>query len=314
MSACPVCQRNQATCSKSPGGRDGDSYECPNCGKYFLTRTADALLKSLDKRARAYLSYAIWLHHEDKDPFEIDSGLLRETENQPLSHPTELLDRYVEYIGDAQGDSLGKMIRQDPSVMTAKLGVISKDDVFFINQAAETDGLTEPPNAIGFCGGKLTLRGWQRHRELQTGKTSSRTAFMAMSFRKGQEDVREIVNSHFRDAVKETGFTLKCLDDDPPAGLIDNRLRVEIRTCRFLIADLTYDNSGAYWEAGLAEGFGKPVVFTCKESYFEEKKTHFDVNHHQTIRWDPDNPTKATDELKAMIRSTLPLEAILPTD
>ena len=40
---------------------------------------------------------------------------------------------------------------------------------------------------------------------------------------------------------------------------VDAVIEHEIRACRFLIADLSDDNAGAYWEAGFAEGLGKPV-------------------------------------------------------
>jgi nucleoside 2-deoxyribosyltransferase len=66
------------------------------------------------------------------------------------------------------------------------------------------------------------------------------------------------------------GFKLTRLDDDPKAGIIDDRLRVEIRTSRFLIADLTHENRGAYWEAGFAEGDGKPVIYTCRKGHISE--------------------------------------------
>ena len=76
------------------------------------------------------------------------------------------------------------------------------------------------------------------------------------------------------------------------AGSIDERLRVEIRRSRFLIADLTDRNAGAYWEAGFAEGLGKPVIYTCEKSVFEEEKTHFDTNHMHTVLWDFFEPKK----------------------
>jgi nucleoside 2-deoxyribosyltransferase len=101
------------------------------------------------------------------------------------------------------------------------------------------------------------------------------------------------------------------LIDNPKAGLIDNRLRVEILTSRFLIADLTHGNAGAYWEAGYAEGLGKPVIYTCEERIFEGKGTHFDTNHHYTVRWRKDKFKETADDLKATIRATLPAEAKL---
>ena len=97
----------------------------------------------------------------------------------------------------------------------------------------------------------------------------------------------------------------------PKAGLIDDRLRVEIRTSRFLIADLTHENAGAYWEAGFAEGLGKPVIYTCEKSKFDTAKTHFDTNHHLTVFWSTDEFPSFEEKLKATIRATVPDEAIL---
>ena len=41
-------------------------------------------------------------------------------------------------------------------------------------------------------------------------------------------------------------------------------MRVQIRASRFVICDLTHGNRGAYWEAGFAEGIGRPVIFVCE--------------------------------------------------
>ena len=94
-------------------------------------------------------------------------------------------------------------------------------------------------------------------------------------------------------------------------GLIDNKMRAEIQTAAFVVADLSHDNYGAYWEAGYAEGLGKNVIYTCEKTKFDEMKTHFDTNHHLTIPWDANEPKKAGEDLKASIRATLPHLAIM---
>jgi nucleoside 2-deoxyribosyltransferase len=134
---------------------------------------------------------------------------------------------------------------------------------------------------------------------------------MAMKF--GDEQTDNVYHNRFKQAVEATGFDLKRLDEGQPAGLIDDRLRVEIRQCRFLIADLTHHNNGAYWEAGYAEGLGKPVIYTCRKNVFDDKQkgTHFDTNHHLTVTWDPASMDNAVAKLKATIRATLPGEAKL---
>ncbi len=135
---------------------------------------------------------------------------------------------------------------------------------------------------------------------------------MAMRYGDGQLD--KLFEDVLKPAVKQTGFDLFRLIDRPKAGLIDNRLRVEIQTSRFLIADLTHENAGAYWEAGYAEGLGKPVIYTCEKNKFETCKTHFDTNHHLTLQWDANGSTEMVEELKATIRATLPAEAKLTDD
>jgi nucleoside 2-deoxyribosyltransferase len=82
-----------------------------------------------------------------------------------------------------------------------------------------------------------------------------------------------------------------------------------LRTSRFVIADLTHNNNGAYWEAGFAEGLGRPVIYTCRKQESDANKSHFDTSHLNTIIWDPENLRDAATRLTATIRATLPSEA-----
>jgi hypothetical protein len=61
----------------------------------------------------------------------------------------------------------------------------------------------------------------------------------------GHEELDRIVNDYLKPAVARTGFELRVLTDRQPAGLIDDQLRVALRTSRFVIADLTHGNKGA---------------------------------------------------------------------
>jgi hypothetical protein len=152
----------------------------------------------------------------------------------------------------------------------------------------------------------LTFKGWDRYEELQRGAVSGKTAFMAMKF--GDKELDEMVEKCFRPAAKEADFTLLRLDDDQKAGLIDDKMRVNIKKSRFLIADLTHANNGAYWEAGYAEGLGKPVIYTCREDIFNnnDSRPHFDTNHHLTIKWRSDDLEKTKASLMNTIRASIP--------
>jgi len=122
-----------------------------------------------------------------------------------------------------------------------------------------------------------------------------------------------LLKTCFEPAALRAGFTLRPLNALPEAGLIDNQIRAAIRSARFVVADLTHDNNGAYFEAGFAEGLGIPVIYTCEAAKFKSHKTHFDTNHMTTIVWDARNLHKAGSELTATIRNTLPVDST-PSD
>ena len=150
----------------------------------------------------------------------------------------------------------------------------------------------------------LTFAGWEQYESLRRGGPVYRKAFMAMKF--GDSLLDQVLEAVFKPSALRAGFDLFKLTDRPKAGLIDNRMRAEIQACDFVVADLSHDNLGAYWEAGYAEGLVKPVIYTCEKTKFEAAKTHFDTNHHLTILWDQASPGDCSQEFVATIRATLP--------
>jgi hypothetical protein len=132
---------------------------------------------------------------------------------------------------------------------------------------------------------RLSFRGWERFDELQRAQADSRLAFMAMQF--NIPALEAAFTDCFRPAAQDAGFELRRLTDGQGAGLIDAQLRVRIRTAKFLVADLSTGNKGAYWEAGFAEGLGRPVIYMCEKSVWEhddkDMRPHFDTNHLNTV-------------------------------
>jgi hypothetical protein len=154
---------------------------------------------------------------------------------------------------------------------------------------------------------QLTPEGWEQYAELSQKRTDGRNAFMAMKF--GDADLDWMVENCFKPAVARTGFILRKLTDEQPAGLIDNQIRAALLSSRFVIADLSHANLGAYWEAGYAEGLGRPVIYTCESSVWEQKKTHFDTSHMVTVIWEKTKSAAAEKLLKSTIRASLRSEA-----
>ena len=151
----------------------------------------------------------------------------------------------------------------------------------------------------------LTLEGWERYELEKRGQLDEGYGFLAMKF--NDDELDEFVRSVLKPAVKTgTGFEVIDMRDRPVAGIIDDILRIKIRNAKFVIVDLTHDNNGAYWEAGYAEGLGKPVIYICNEEKFKTQSTHFDTNHCTTIPWASEGDIKPFQEqLIATIKRSL---------
>lgn len=238
--------------------------------------------------------------------------------NDPLPTPAEQADRLILWIGDHQ-PSPGEYAISSTSAVSAWIGTVITSPQLRagISWLLTQREMKELFDYDGFRNenflARLTMAGWQRYEAIKRAKIDSRIAFMAMKF--GDPELDAIVESHFKPAVARADFELRLLSDGQPAGLIDDQLRVRLRTSRFTIADLTHANNGAYWEAGFAEGLGRPVIYTCRRKEWDlvdengRRKVHFDTNHLATVIWDPANPDEAAQRLTAMIRATLPAEA-----
>lgn len=228
----------------------------------------------------------------------------------------EQADNFIRWIGDNLKTG-GEYKDVEKLAIQAIIGSVTFEEFVMVFGHLRDKKLIDHKTAVGggdrvFAQVTLSFNGWERYRELKRATSDSRRAFMAMKYNEPQLD--EIVDNVFKPAVKQTGFELFKLPDRPqPAGLIDDRIRVEIQASRFLVADLTHGNAGAYWEAGYTEGLGKPVIYTCEQKVFDDPRSrpHFDTNHHLTILWGTEKPEIIAQKLKDTIRATLPVEVRL---
>lgn len=277
----------------------------------MLSRTVIGALPDklkTNKDASAKISHAIRTMRQANKGAELYTNTIDEVLKRPLPSPREQTDLFVRWLAE-NVDGPGETVWVEPSTHSAIIGSKSPQGFALILRhlfdiGLVTGNLAESMGEPGRAHVTLSLEGWDHYEQLRRGGVTYRKAFMAMKY--GDSILDHVLESVFKPCIKQTGFDLVRLDDEPRAGLIDDRLRVEIQASNFLIADLTHDNLGAYWEAGYAEGLGKPVIYTCEKEKFDRDKTHFDTNHHLTIVWDRNAPEEAGERLKATVRATLP--------
>lgn len=279
-------------------------YSCPRCGNYLCAPTLEAAL-SAEGRPKNWeaISHRVRTgKHPVITTYYFDDFLRDAVAPAPMT----TVENLITYIG--HGTQFGTDLAPAVPELAAEIGT-SDEALEIAAEYARSQGWVDFSRTLGGVNGlQLTVPGWSRFDELQTASTQSRLAFMAMKF--NEPEVHAVYQNHFREAVKQTGFDLETVEVNQPAGLIDDHLRVKIRRSRFLIADVTHGNNGAYWEAGFAEGLGRPVIYTCSAVVMDDKKhphhPHFDTNHHLIVKWDPADMGPACKKLKDTIRASLP--------
>ena len=315
---CPVCRSAFATVEPDPSGRDATIVHCAHCGNFSLSGTLLSCLPTLlkERDAKPKLSHVIRKAFEMGQELLLHSHTVETILQNPLPRPREQADLLVQWLA-VNSPGPGERFELSYDSQGAIVGAKSYEGFSMLVDHLIDSGLVagahiKVQSGQSFSNVALTFAGWEYYETLRLGGASYRKAFMAMKF--GDPVLTSLLVNVLKPATKRAGFDLFKLDDRPMAGLIDDRMRVEIRASDFVIADLTHDNLGAYWEAGYAEGLGKPVIYTCERRKFEDSKTHFDTNHHLTIIWDENCPEASGVRLTETIRATLPHIARLTDD
>lgn len=143
---------------------------------------------------------------------------------------------------------------------------------------------------------ELSSKGWERVYELQKKQENNKNVFVAMKF---GEETKEL-----REKIKEglAGYSVRIMDEIEHNNQIVPEMLYEIKNSRFVVAELSHHNNGAYYEAGYALGLGKEVIHICSE---QELKSglHFDVAQVNTITYKDIN--EIPEKLKKRIQATI---------
>jgi len=139
---------------------------------------------------------------------------------------------------------------------------------------------------------QITPSGWEK---VFSNKRSinSRTAFVAMQFNWGKdfEPVRIAYAEAVKAACRDCDFEAIIINEHQHNNQITDEIIAKIKSSRFIIADFTFNNRGAYYEAGLARGLNIPTIHTVMKGHVnddndKEKQLHFDIKQINYIEWE----------------------------
>jgi nucleoside 2-deoxyribosyltransferase len=322
---CPVCSSaNGVRCVESQALRDSTRFDCEACGEFEISRHAlvtyfKSQSGSLTTFQRAALSHLLnSASQAGGGPMISMDWMERFVGNARLPSPPKQATNLIRLIGNRFIET-GEGYVLDSATDTPRVGALNanmfsqlckeleaRNLIQAIEYKIEGDSCDDIMQFRSSYG--LTLDGWERYEAEQSGRVAGRNGFIAMKF--GDEILDLFLKETIKPAIKDgIGYDLVDLRDVSRAGVIDNIMREQIRDAAFVLVDLTHDNSGAYWEAGYAEGLGKPVVYLCERAKFDNAKTHFDTNHCTTVLWSAENPKDLRFELIATLRRSLNLFA-----
>lgn len=303
--------------------------ECPTCGRFEYQTFPSTIATDIKDKVASYLYYTGTLEEHDDYRFFNFIGSKSEFdkiyEKSPwcnfVSIPeieafyprtfAERVDRILlsmakrsDFFGDKFTYTRNELISAmfvrrynkqgeniDPETVTYQLTEICRylEENQYVEHYANSDGFT------------FTIKptGYKRIDALQTkGSQTSKNVFVAMSFAYEMKEVREAI----KDAVYECGYIPRLMDEIEHNHQIVPEMLYEIKQAKFVIAELTGHNNGAYFEAGYALGQGKEVIQVCSNESFGADG-HFDVKQINTVLWDTTDDLK--EKLSARIKATI---------
>lgn len=127
--------------------------------------------------------------------------------------------------------------------------------------------------------------------------------FVAMMF---SDEIDSAYEKVYKPVVQSLNYVAMRIDEKQFNGSIIGEITSEITDSVALIADLTGNRGGVYYEAGVARGLqlcSHPIklVFTCRRSFFDGEKVHFDVQGDNIILYTDENDLK--DKLTARLQA-----------
>jgi hypothetical protein len=314
---CPVCWNRVGGTSR----RAGDNgpiilFDCELCGVFGvasgLIQSHDQLSTEIDrltapKRAVLIQTIRRATHVPNSETYILTlkelSAILTEGR---LPSPSEQATNIIRYIGD-HVTKAGLPLLDLPLGFATDIGAINLERAAkVLEQLIErgvVSGMVQYPLGMDPLIDELdlTLEGWAQYEDERRGRYFGKYGFVALQFDDAILD--PFLKDHVKPGVKQRlGYDLVDLRELAQPGIIDNLMRIKIRDAAFVLIDLTHDNRNAFWEAGFAEGLGKPVLYICERKVFSARARPFNTSHLTAVLWEAHKPVEFVDELVATLR------------
>lgn len=170
------------------------------------------------------------------------------------------------------------------------------DDTKVVNEEAWIliDGIKKQGDAFHRCENLVALLRQQykkKYDKITIPPISKRNQiFVAMMF---SEETASTYEEVYKPVIQSLNFTAMRIDEKQFNGSIIGEITAEITDSIALIADLTGNRGGVYYEAGIARGLqlcNHPIklILTCRRDFFDTERVHFDVSGDNIVLYEND--------------------------
>ncbi|MCB2168868.1 MAG: hypothetical protein KQI78_14505 [Deltaproteobacteria bacterium] len=294
---CPICSLNDTTLINTRD-RGGDcEIECPICGKYWITRSSKKIPDNFKEKSKL----SAWIR--EKNLFydiipEFDSRNIKSIiENLPYYSTSQkqiILLRALRQKSKYPGDKVQLNEEQDFPLAWAD----NANEFRFYLQSISMRGFVELDSTLDHFTANISHAGWEYLDKYGELPAFQNQVFIAMSFSKALEEAWE---KGIKPAVEKAGYKPYRIDKIPHIERIDAKIITEIKNSKFLIADVTEQKNGVYYEAGFAQGLKRPVIWSVRNDEIDE--VHFDTKTFNHIVWE--TPKELSQELYYRICATI---------
>lgn len=293
MGNCPLCESKAIINRQDSASRN--IYNCPNCGVFVVSdlsvnevvRYKNEIAAFLKHRMLAKYNDTVLVSFEkanlDKDYLQLTVAQILEEYPKSFTEQTNLVLENLAAMSGFAGDEVRIDNIAQASIFYARKA--SFEAVTFVIKAMQKADLIDV-NYYGAaffpCGITVSPKGWDVLSERQSGKGTSKVAFVHRQ--RGESETFEQYYKYVQKAARECGFQ----SESNTAVCVGARVNYEIisavKSAGLVICDLTDQTGEAFYTAALAHGCGKTCILTCNES--ARKKLPIDTSQLSVIFWD----------------------------
>ncbi|MCH7592721.1 MAG: hypothetical protein IH989_08085 [Planctomycetes bacterium] len=303
---CPLCDQSasHATDLASEVWR----YECDRCGCFLLERNDEADFLQNERWQRIYPREKIGAVLREMQLMGRPKPFLlfrkRSTYSNNFSNPVhidDLLALFPSTIPERIERSFCCLLRAKGSELRAGQDIefsrnawkgfvpfaLDERELKYFLDALSEYGWISHKATENYHLARITPKGWEKYHELTASHSDARNpVFVAMWFGKKpgvdrSVEMKALFEGVIKPACLRAGWDAVRADSREHNEPIMGKVLDGIRKAPFVIAELTDNNAGVFYEAGFALGLGKEVIY-CRHT---DQRVHFDVSAINQVVW-----------------------------